>query len=80
MNARKPKFHDHIYLVRGTWYGHYRAICTNYRGKRVEVSFTNSQIWDAWEDENDPFYQDAHRIVYSMITQAYHEQNQIWKS
>lgn len=76
MNARKPKFHDYIYLVRCIW--HYRAICTNYRGKRVEVSFTDSQIWDAWEDEDNPFHREAHKIIYSRITQAYHEQNQIW--
>ena len=70
----KPKFTKHIQLVRGHWYGHYKAICYNYRGRRVEIPFTDSEIWDAWNDPDHYFYRDAHRIIYSRITKAYHDQ------
>lgn len=73
---RRPKFTNYVALIRGNWYGHYKAVCSNYRGKKVEVTFTDFEIWDAWGDPDNPFFRDAHRIIYSKITKAYHEQNE----
>lgn len=62
-----------IYLIRGHWYGHYKAVCTNFKGSRVEVPFTDSEIWDAWDNPDDPNYRDSHRKVYDMIRRKYWE-------